>query len=112
MRFLTFYDIFDIFGVSESRLKDNIDNDEIQIPGYFAECRDSSFIPHTELCVNIKGDIQYLRRKDLESDKVESLWIELQLPFRLVFIGFIYRNPKDIIIWEDEFCDPLDNISK
>ena len=34
---------------------------------------------------------------------MESLWIELQLPLRSVFIGFIYRNPKDIIIWEDQF---------
>ena len=97
MRSLKFYDIFDIFCVSESRLKYNINNDEIQLPGYFSEHRDSSFIHHTGSCVNIKGDIQYLRRKDLESDKLESLWIELQLSFRSVFIGFIYRNPKDII---------------
>ena len=60
----------DIFGFSESRLNVNIDNDEIQIPGYFVERRDSSFIYHTGLCVYIKGDIQYLRRKDLKSYKM------------------------------------------
>ena len=32
------------------------------------------------------------------------------MPVRSVFIGFIYRNPKDIIVWEDQFCDMLDNI--
>ena len=58
----------------------------------------------------IKCVLQYLRRKDLESDKVESLWVELQLPVRSVFIGFIYRNPRDMIVWEDQFCDKLDNI--
>ena len=41
---------------------------------------------------------------------MKSLWIELQLPVCSVFIDFIYRNPKDIIIWEDQFCDMLDNI--
>ena len=100
----------DIFGVSESRLNVNNNDDEIQIPGYFAERRDSSFIHHTGLCVFIKCDIQYTRRKDLESDEVESLWIELQLPLRSVFIGFIYRNPRDMIVWEDQFCDMLDSV--
>ena len=77
-----FSNILDIFGVSESRLNINNNDDEIQIPGYFSELRDSSFIHHTGLCVYIKFDIQYTRRKDLESDEEESLWIELQLPLR------------------------------
>ena len=58
----------------------------------------------------IKCDIQYTRRKDLEADEVERLWIELQLPVLSVFIGFIYKNPRDMILWEDHFCDMLDNI--
>ena len=107
---ILFSNNLDIFGVSESRLNVNNNDDEIQIPGYFAERRDSSFIHHTRLCVYIKCDIQYTRRKDLESDEVENLWIELQLPGRSVFIGFIYRNPRDMIVWEDQFCDMLDNI--
>ena len=88
----------------------NIDNDEIQISGYLAERRNSSYIHHTGLCVYIKNDLQYLSRKDLESDEVESLWIELQLPLCSVFIGFIYRHPWDMIVWEDQFCDMVDNI--
>ena len=32
------------------------------------------------------------------------------MPVSSVFIGFIYRNPKDIIVWEDQYCDMLDNI--
>ena len=39
----------DIFGFSESRLNVNVDNDEIQIPGYLVERRDSPFIHHTGL---------------------------------------------------------------
>ena len=42
---------------------------------------------------------------------MESPWIELQLPVRSVFISFISGNPKDIIVWEDQFCDMLDNIA-
>ena len=48
---ILFSDNLDIFGVSESRLNNNINDGEIQIPGYFAERRDSSFIYHTGLCV-------------------------------------------------------------
>ena len=107
---ILFSNNLDIFGVSESRLNVNNNDDEIQIPGYFAERRDSSFINHTGLCIYIKCDIRYTRRKDLESDEVESLWIELQLPGRSVFIGFIYRNPRDMIVWEDQFCDMLDSV--
>ena len=87
--YILFSNNFDIFGLSESRLNDNIDNDKIQIPGYSADRRDSSYIHHTGLYVYIKNDLQYLRRKDLESDEVESLWNELQLLVRSVFIGFI-----------------------
>ena len=76
---------------------------------YLAERRDSSYIHYTGLCVFIKNSLQYLHRKDLGSSEADSLWIELQLSLRSVFIGFIYRNPKDII-WEDQFCDILDNI--
>ena len=85
---ILFSNNLDIFGVSESRLNVNNNDDEIQIPGYFAERRDSSLIHHTGLCVFIKCDIQYTRRKDLESDEVESLWIELQLPLRCVDCSF------------------------
>ena len=107
---ILFSNNLDIFGVSESRMNVDNNDDENQIPGYFAERRDPSFIHHRGLCVYIKCDIQYTRRKDLESEEVESLWIELQLPSRSVFIGFIYRNPRDMIVWEDQFCDMLDNI--
>ena len=83
---ILFSNNLDIFVVSESRQNDNNNDDEIQTPGYFAERRDSSFIHHARLCVYIKCDIQYTRRKDLESDQVESLWIELHLPVCSVFI--------------------------
>ena len=96
--------------ISHILFSNNLDNnigDEIQIPGFFAERRDSSFIHHTVLCVYIKCDIHYTRRKYLESDEVKSLCIELQLPVRSVFIDFVYRNPRDMIVWEDQFCDML-----
>ena len=64
---------------------------------YLAERKDSSYIRYTGLCVFIKNSLQYLRRKDLGFSEADSLWIELQLPLRSVFIGFICRNPKDII---------------
>ena len=75
MRSLAFYffNNLDIFCVSESRLNDKNNDDEIQIPGFFAERRDSSFIHLTGICVYIKCDIQYTLRKDLKSDEVESL---------------------------------------
>ena len=40
---ISFSNNLDIFGVSESRLNVNNNDDEIQIPGYFVERKDSSF---------------------------------------------------------------------
>ena len=60
------------------------------------------YVPILNMTFNIS-------RTDLESDKVDSLWIELQFPVRSVFIGFTCRNLKDIV-WEDQFCNMLDNI--
>ena len=39
----------EVFAFSESRLNGNIDNDEIQIPGYLADRRDLSYFHHTGL---------------------------------------------------------------
>ena len=96
MRSLTFY-LLTFFGFGESRLNDNyIDNDEIPIPGYFAEHRDSSLYHHSGLYVYIKGEIQYLRRKDLEPIK----WKVSRLSFSCQFVQYLlvlFIYPKDTV---------------
>lgn len=70
----------DIFGISESRLNDKIDDCELSVPGFNLTRRDSNIISHTGLCVYINSGIIFNRRGDLESLDVESLWIEVFFP--------------------------------
>ena len=45
--YILFSNNLDTYDFTESRLNKNIDKDEIQIPGYYAERRDSSSIHHS-----------------------------------------------------------------
>ena len=76
-----------MLGLSETRLDYRISDESIAIPQYLTFRRDA--IKH--------------RRADLESQSVESLWVEIshsKSPSLLV--GFIYRNPTATYAWYDD----------
>lgn len=106
---------FHVFGVTESRLKNIIDDSLISIPNYSVLRRDASFVQHTGIAVYIHDTIaqNFQRRPDLESDKIESLWIELKTPKSTpTLIGFIYRNPAATWDWYDDFSEMMDKASR
>ena len=106
---------FHIFGVSESRLKTKIDDRTISIPN-FTHFRKDAAAPlqtglityvHSSLANNVK------RREDLESTKVESLWLELKTPkSSSILIGYVYRNPTSRDDWYEEFIAMMDKASR
>ena len=99
--------VFHIFGLSETRLKAHIPTNHINIPNYSIHGKDASQRNplHAGLVVYVQNSIcmNAQRRTDLESDIVESLWIELTLKNTHCLIGHIYRNPASNFEWFDAF---------
>ena len=107
---------FHIFGLNETRLKDYHDDNILNIPNYIIHRRDKNpnLKLHTGVAAYVHTSIQHLvhRRKDLEDDSIECLWLEIkELNRRSHLIGIVYRNPDELLFdWYDRFIRMSDNI--
>ena len=54
------------------------------------------------------------RRKDLENDKIECVWLELKPHAHgpSLFVCYLYRNPAVTFEWYDSFVQMLDDVYK
>ena len=106
---------FHIFGLNETRLKDYHDDSILRIPNYIIHRRDSNpSLKHTGVAAYVHNSIQHLvrRRKDLEDDSIECLWLEIKEQNRRPhLIGIVYRNPDEVLFdWYDKFIQMSDTI--
>ena len=89
----------DLICITESWLKDHIDNNVIAISGYNVIRRDRSNAEHGGVCMYIKDFIQFKTLEDLMNDQFEVLWTQLR-PSRLprgitsIDIGTLYHPPS------------------
>ena len=103
-----------IFGISETRLDEDIDDSIIQINNYSifrkdAEKKDG----HTGLVVYVHNSInKFIRRRhDLETDAVEAIWLEIyQKKSKPAYVCSLYRNPAFTAEWIDDFMSMMDKI--
>ena len=54
------------------------------------------------------------RRKDLQNDKIECVWLELKPHAHgpSLFVCYLYRNPAVTFEWYDSFVQMLDDVYK
>ena len=75
-------------------------NNELFIPNYNFERKDRLSKIGGGVLVFIRNTIPYERRFDLESDDIESICIEINLPTCKPFIlNFLYRPPDSKLDW-------------
>ena len=83
------------FGFTESHLNASISDNEISIDGYFIERLDRKKGTHGGVICYIRDDVVYERRKDLETDGIEAIWLEITLPKSSpLLICFAYKPPE------------------
>ena len=103
-----------LFGINESRLDSDIDDSLIHINNYSFVRKDAKQIKgHTGLVIYIHDSIRHFvrRRDDLETDKVEAIWLEIyQKKSASAFVCSLYRNPASTSEWMDDFMAMLDKI--
>ena len=95
-----------MLGLSETRLDYRMSDESIAIPQNLTFRRDAIKQGETGLAIYIHSSIQSITSRcvDLESQSVESLWVEIsQSKSPSLLVGFVYRNPAATYAWCDEF---------
>ena len=105
---------YQLFGITESRLDFRITDHSISVPNYYIVRRDPQLMGQTGIAVYMHQSVQAIthRRKDLENDTTECIWLELR-PHALrpsLFVCYLYRNPAVTFMWYDSFVQMLDDV--
>ena len=96
---------YHLFGITESRIVFRIIDHSISIPDYHIIRRDPQLPGQIGIDVYVHQSVQAIthRRKDLESDKIECIWLELK-PHAFgpsLLMCYLYRNPAVTFEWYD-----------
>ncbi len=86
--------IFDILAFTETWLNDRVSNDKLMIPSFFGPERKDRADSHGGVILYIKDNIPFTRRRDLEIQPLENIWVELQLNKKKILLGVFYRPPN------------------
>ena len=88
-------ELYDIAVFSESWLKPNITDDEITLQNFLPPFRtDRCDRPGGGVVIYARDTLSYKRRKDLEINGLEAVWIEIMIKSKKVLVGGIYRPPN------------------
>jgi len=94
----------DIVGFCETFLNDKTEINTISISGYSIVRRDRAISAGGGIIVYIKDSISFVRRHDLESDDIESIWLQINIvKYKPYLINFVYRPPNSPQSWIDSF---------
>ena len=100
---------FHIFGLSQSRLKKEISNTELNIPGYSSIRRNPIIHKETGLAICIHKSVNFRHVSPLEQHHVESVLLEVCLKNSPpILIEFCYRNPSESSDWKETFTAMMD----
>ena len=105
----------DIFGLCETFLNKTIDDNTVNIEGYKIERKDRGDCHLIEaengggILIYIGLHINYLRRVDLESHDIESVWIEIQIKnCKSFLICSVYLPPSAKVDWFENFSKQIE----
>lgn len=105
---------FHLFGITESRLKDKMTDTDIAISSYSIWRRDKRVPGQTGVMVYVHDSIKHItrRRKDLEPEEVECMWLEVKPDVHSpsLLVCYLYRNPAETYDWYDKFVSMMDNV--
>jgi hypothetical protein len=102
----------DIICLSETWLDNNINDDDLKIPGYTIRRKDRTYNYAGGAGMYIADAITHRRAYELEFPEIDLLWIELKLDQKKIFVGACYRPPgqslEDKELFISKLSDSLD----
>ena len=106
----------DIFGVCETFLNKTIDTTTLNIDGFKIERKDREDCNLIEtnngggIVIYIGNHINYVRRTDLETQDIESMWIEIRIKNSNSFlVCSVYRPPSAKTDWLEQFSKQIES---
>ena len=102
-------DQFHVVALTETRLDDNISDDDIKLTGFqspFGKDRDRL---GGGVAAYIRSNIAAVRLIDLDHPGIEALWIETAVPKQTLLIGIIYRPPNAPVVFWNTLYDIVEN---
>ena len=94
----------DIFGLCETFLSESVDNDILNLDGYTFERKDRHEINTASankgggVLIYLSNNLNYIRRKDIESPDIESIWVEIMLRNSKSFlVCSVYKPPSSAV---------------
>lgn len=98
-----------IFGICETFLTDDTLNEQIAIHNYAFERKDRKDKKGGGLLIYIQSNLRYVRRYDIETTNIETIWLEIFYESNSSFlVNFTYRPPNSIQSWIDSYEEQLD----
>ena len=86
---------YDIICVSETKLNQNILNQDLELHGFHLPIRkDREENNGGGLLIYIKRNVHFERRQDLESNEIENIWAEVTCHQKKFLLGLFYRPPE------------------
>ena len=100
---------FDVIAFSETWLSPDIQDDKIMFQNYQKPFRkDRPDDTYGGVIIYVKNNIPCKRRTDLESDGVESVWLEIKLKNKTVLFATFYRAPNSTSEVQNKIESSLD----
>ena len=102
-----------IFGLSETKLKEHKLSDVFKIPGFQLPFRkDNNTNGGGGIIVYVRDGILAKRRKDLETNDISCLWLEIcPNKGKSFLVGNLYRPPDSKVEFNDRFEEFIDVVS-
>ena len=104
-----------LLGLSETRLNSSVGDESLSVPNYTLLRRDGAHRGQTGMGLFVHHSIVHTtkRRADLESERVECMWVEIKhSPSSATLVGYVYRNPAVTYAWFDDFVKMMDKVSE
>ena len=100
----------DIFGICETFLNKTDDDKIVNINGFTHErkdrdsCADIQINNGGGILIYVRDQLHYVRRLDLESSDIESIWIEVKIKNAKSFLIFsVYQPSSSTADWSEIF---------
>lgn len=104
---LIFKDSTPVFiAITEMWLNDSISDTEVEIEGYKIERLDRKQRRGGGVVLYLLDSLKFTRRRDLEEQHFEAIWVQLELSRTKYLIGCVYRAPDESL----EVFDYLDDV--
>ena len=87
----------------------------LSIPNYTIFRRDAAHRGQTGMGLYVHKSIAHSikRRADLESERMECMWVEVKhSSSKATLVGYVYRNPVATYAWFDDFMDMMDKVNE